>query len=222
MLFHFSTFINLSRLKYFLPVFLFSCLLSGCLATASKSDNRNVNSVRLMQTDAGVQITADDNILFDIGSATISKSGNTFIDKVAEILINKASTRVSIEGHTDSTGEASLNMSLSDRRSASVKQAFIKRKISSSRMVAKGFGQERPIADNESEDGRQMNRRSEIIILGETVEGIGGNATLDMLTEALGNFIKDSGAVISSTITSISRSIGDLDSKSKKKKKEKR
>jgi outer membrane protein OmpA-like peptidoglycan-associated protein len=70
---------------------------------------------------------------------------------------------VSIEGHTDNVGTASSNKTLSENRAKSVLDAIVARGIEKSRLSAKGWGQEKPIGDNKTEEGRAKNRRVEIV-----------------------------------------------------------
>jgi len=70
---------------------------------------------------------------------------------------------VSIEGHTDNVGQAAANKTLSEQRAKSVMAAVVKGGVAASRVSAVGWGQERPIADNRSEEGRAKNRRVEIV-----------------------------------------------------------
>jgi outer membrane protein OmpA-like peptidoglycan-associated protein len=73
--------------------------------------------------------------------------------------------RIEIAGHTDSTGTKKLNQRLSELRAESVASWLIQNGISSTRIVTRGFGDTRPVADNSAEEGRRKNRRTEILIL---------------------------------------------------------
>jgi outer membrane protein OmpA-like peptidoglycan-associated protein len=205
----------------FLIPFLY--LLVACSTVSSNDDQdtktskQSMAAVKLSQTIQGVKITTDDSVLFDVGSTSISSAGNNFLDKVAEMLRDKTKANILIEGHTDSTGNIQINSVLSEKRSTSVKEGLIARKISASRINSKGYGQSKPVAENDTPEGRQMNRRSEIIVLGETVERVGGTDLLNNLTLALGNFIKDAGTTIGNSVskigsftTKISRSVGGV------------
>ena len=74
-------------------------------------------------------------------------------------------TKIRIEGHTDTTGKREKNLKLSDGRAKSVMAYLASKGIDEGRLVAKGFGQEKPLADNKTEEGRAKNRRVEIHIV---------------------------------------------------------
>ncbi|UJR86022.1 DUF937 domain-containing protein [Sandaracinus amylolyticus] len=87
------------------------------------------------------------------------------IDRIAEMLEANPSARVRVEGHTDSTGDPGFNDALSQMRAVSVRDALVERGIARDRIEAQGYGASRPIASNDTEEGRQENRRSEIVLL---------------------------------------------------------
>jgi outer membrane protein OmpA-like peptidoglycan-associated protein len=84
---------------------------------------------------------------------------------LSEFMLSKPTINVIIEGHTDSTGSHQINDLLSQRRAESVKKYLVKKGVESSRIQTKGLGKRRPIASNENEFGRTLNRRTEIIII---------------------------------------------------------
>lgn len=177
---------------------LMGCATSGGSSSNGKAvgdattDSSNRKAVRVTTTEKGALITADEKILFDTGLAEIKTSGAVLIDNVIDILKNKKpQAPVSVEGHTDSTGGAKLNQQLSQRRALAVKNALIKGGIDPKRISAEGFGMSKPIADNSSEDGRSLNRRTEIIIAGETAESIGGTGLGDRIMAGIDRFLKD-------------------------------
>jgi outer membrane protein OmpA-like peptidoglycan-associated protein len=104
------------------------------------------------------------DVTFDYDSATVRPGLYTEIDRIANVLNKYPQTVIRVEGHTDSTGSDTYNMDLSQRRADSVKNLFIQRGISSSRLETVAFGENMPIADNSTEAGRTMNRRVEIKI----------------------------------------------------------
>ncbi|MBD3286628.1 OmpA family protein [candidate division WOR-3 bacterium] len=108
------------------------------------------------------------NIHFDFNKSTIKPESYPVLDEAAKILKENPSIRVEIQGHTDSVGSDEYNQTLSEARAASVVNYFVmKHQIDTRRLVAKGYGESKPIASNASEAGRELNRRVEFVILGE-------------------------------------------------------
>ncbi len=103
------------------------------------------------------------DILFDTGKSTIKEESLPIIDQIFELLNSNASLNVSIEGHTDNIGAPESNKTLSDARAKAVLDAMVSKGIAKTRLSSVGWGQERPVADNRTEEGRAKNRRVEIV-----------------------------------------------------------
>lgn len=104
------------------------------------------------------------NILFEVNSDQLKESSKLELDKVV-VLLNKYSDGIMIiEGHTDNTGNADYNLSLSSKRAERVKSYLVSKGISVDRLVAKGYGHTLPEVSNETEEGRKLNRRVELIL----------------------------------------------------------
>ncbi|HJU24882.1 MAG TPA: OmpA family protein [Casimicrobiaceae bacterium] len=114
-------------------------------------------------TDRGMVVTLGD-LLFDTGSAHLSPGGVRVVDRLADFMNAYPKRRVSIEGFTDSVGNPGANQVLSERRADAVRLALIDRGIDPARIIARGYGEEYPVASNSNPAGRQMNRRVEIVI----------------------------------------------------------
>jgi len=104
-------------------------------------------------------------INFETGKSAIKPESQNIVDQIAEMLKSDPSLKVSIEGHTDNVGSPASNKTLSQNRAASVMNALIAKGIDKSRLSSKGWGQEKPIADNTTDDGKAKNRRVEIVKL---------------------------------------------------------
>lgn len=102
---------------------------------------------------------------FGHDSANIDASSAVVLDVAAETLRSNPNVRVGVEGHTDSTGSDAYNESLSKRRANSVRDYLVKSGVSADRLVTSGYGEAQPVASNDNEDGRRMNRRVELEIL---------------------------------------------------------
>lgn len=107
-------------------------------------------------------ISLKGDVTFDYDSASVRPGLNSEIDRISNVLIEYPQTVILVEGHTDSTGSESYNLDLSQRRADSVKNLIVMRGISSGRIETKAYGESLPIADNNTETGRAMNRRVEI------------------------------------------------------------
>lgn len=98
---------------------------------------------------------------FDTGKATIRPESFSQLDAVVDFMVHKKSARVEISGHTDNVGNASANKALSEKRAQACRNYIVSKGIDKRRLDAVGFGDERPIAPNDTEEGRQKNRRIE-------------------------------------------------------------
>lgn len=102
-------------------------------------------------------------INFDTDKATLRPDSAAVIDEIRKLLEGDPALKLSIEGHTDSTGTAERNRVLSGERAAAVRTALVGRGIDGARLTTRGFGPDKPVADNGSEDGRAKNRRVELV-----------------------------------------------------------
>jgi outer membrane protein OmpA-like peptidoglycan-associated protein/outer membrane protein assembly factor BamB len=121
-------------------------------------------SVSLEQIEKGKGIVVD-NIHFEIDSAYLKKESLNILDRMIEELKKNKRIRLEIRGHTDSTGPRAHNIKLSERRADAVRDYMIKNGISPERLESTGYGPDKPIADNKTEQGRRKNRRTEFFIL---------------------------------------------------------
>lgn len=118
------------------------------------------------KTDRGMVLTLGD-VLFDTGRATLRAGAMRTVDQLASFLENNPSQKILVEGHTDNVGSDASNRELSMRRAESVKRALTDRRIASDRVETNGLGEGYPVASNASADGRQRNRRVEVIFADE-------------------------------------------------------
>jgi outer membrane protein OmpA-like peptidoglycan-associated protein len=126
-----------------------------------------LRDLQAKQTDRGLVLTLGD-VLFDSGQATLKPGAASTIDRLAAFLTQSPERSVAIEGHTDSMGSDSFNLSLSENRANSVKAALVAKGIQAQRIVAVGKGEGVPVASNDNSAGRQQNRRVEIIVSNPT------------------------------------------------------
>ncbi len=112
-----------------------------------------------------LQVTMLGDFLFDLNSAELHPAAYEDLKRIAKVLKEYPQTKIKVEGFTDSTGTASYNLWLSQRRADAVKNALINLGISPYRIIAIGYGEARPRASNATPTGRQLNRRVEIYII---------------------------------------------------------
>jgi outer membrane protein OmpA-like peptidoglycan-associated protein len=106
----------------------------------------------------------ESDILFRVDSTLLNSSAQSSLNQVASVLDEFPKTAVVIQGHTDSTGSEVHNQNLSERRAGSVRNFLIGRGLDAERMVAVGYGENYPVASNESSQGRNQNRRVDILL----------------------------------------------------------
>lgn len=125
---------------------------------------RDLEGAKIERIGEGIKITFDSGILFDVNRSTLKGPAQVNLQNLAAILNKYPDTEILIEGHTDSTGPAEYNMDLSLRRAQSVANFLSNVQVSPVRFRIMGYGEDQPIATNETPDGRQMNRRVDIAI----------------------------------------------------------
>ena len=151
-------------------------LLAGCsqLMPAAKQEPFPVMDVKAERPPPGparVVLTASniaimDKVQFETGKAALLPASHALLDEVAKMLKDNPQVEIiSVEGHTDSTGSPDFNRKLSQDRAESVAKYLSSKGVKAARMEPKGFGPDRPIADNETDPGREANRRVEFNIL---------------------------------------------------------
>jgi outer membrane protein OmpA-like peptidoglycan-associated protein/tetratricopeptide (TPR) repeat protein len=120
----------------------------------------------MVRTEVGSKVVLR-NIFFDVGKYDLKEASRAEAEKVYALLVDNPELRVQINGHTDNTGDAATNKVLSLKRATSVVDFLVSKGIDASRVSAKGFGSERPIVSNDDEEGgREINRRTEIEVVG--------------------------------------------------------
>ncbi len=106
-------------------------------------------------------------VTFDFDKATLRAAASPVLDEAAHALAARPGARVVVEGHTDAVGSDAYNERLSQRRAQTVVDYLVHAGVARDRLEATGFGESRPVADNDTEDGRARNRRVELRVVGE-------------------------------------------------------
>ena len=120
------------------------------------------------ETARGLIINLSD-VLFDVDQATLRPGAREKLARIAGILAAHPDLKIEIEGHADSTGSEEHNQRLSERRAQSVRSYFNQQGVTTPIVGAVGFGESRPVATNGTAEGRQQNRRVEVIVSGESI-----------------------------------------------------
>ena len=113
----------------------------------------------------GIIVTFDSGILFDIDSYALKPATRDNLNQLSGTLKKYDDTDVNVLGHTDSTGSTSHNAGLSKKRASAVKNYLVAQGIASGRLTTQGHGETDPIATNETVEGRELNRRVEVVIV---------------------------------------------------------
>ncbi len=117
-------------------------------------------------SERGIVLTLGD-MLFVTGSAALSPKADYEINMLSVFMKKYPDRNVLIEGHTDSIGPAEMNLALSLKRANAVRNKLVAREIGRNRITTKGFGEESPVASNDTVEGRMQNRRVDVVILNE-------------------------------------------------------
>ena len=153
-----------------LLVVIVTVLLQGCATTPPPPARV---TLAVAQTDRGVMVWLPDTVLFEFGKASLNMiEAAPYLDRVAQLLKDKSSADLLLEGHTDNVGSASFNQALSQRRADVVRDALLARGVPEARIKSLGVGLSKPLAPNDTETGRKLNRRVEIILLGEKLDNL--------------------------------------------------
>lgn len=120
--------------------------------------------IKLNKVEVGSRIILK-NIFFDFDKATLRPESAAELDRLYKLLNDVPTLRIEISGHTDNIGSAVYNQKLSEERAGAVVDYLIRKGVNPVRLTYKGYGKEQPIATNETEEGRQMNRRTEFRVL---------------------------------------------------------
>ncbi len=131
---------------------------------AMRQELANIEGANVKRNQDMLTVTFKSDILFGVDSASLKPGAFDEISRVARVLNQYPQTNITIAGHTDSSGSAEHNRQLSERRAANVKNALVGEGVNPARMTAIGYGASKPVADNSTAEGRQMNRRVTILI----------------------------------------------------------
>ena len=143
-------------------------------AEAEKADLRaqllnQLNSILQTRDSARGLIVNMSDVLFDTGSYTLKPGAREKLAKISGILLAHPGLTLQIEGHTDSVGGDDFNQQLSERRADTVRDFLAEQGVPASTITARGFGKTQPVASNDTAEGRQRNRRVELVVNGDAI-----------------------------------------------------
>lgn len=125
---------------------------------------KDLEGAEIERVGEGIKITFREGIQFAVNSDVLSESSKTNLTELAKTLKKYDDTNILIEGHTDITGSREHNMGLSERRAESVANYLETLGVASKRITEEGYGPDQPVGDNNTDYGRQQNRRVEVAI----------------------------------------------------------
>jgi len=150
----------------------FSANANGFIGVSSNLDLTGVGEYKEIERDlylvpieVGSTIRLN-NIFFEVGKSELKKESYSELNRVVKILNENPKMSIELSGHTDNVGNAGLNTKLSKARASSCRDYLVAQGIAVERLEAKGYGMDKPVADNGTEEGRALNRRVEFTILG--------------------------------------------------------
>ncbi len=125
---------------------------------------QELSELKAKETERGLVLTLGD-VLFEFNKADLKPGGMRNLYQLVDFLKKNPTRNVSIEGHTDNIGSEGYNLELSQRRAEAVRNFLLDNGISPERLIARGYGEAYPVATNNTEAGRQQNRRVEVVVL---------------------------------------------------------
>ncbi|HSH45187.1 MAG TPA: OmpA family protein, partial [Longimicrobiales bacterium] len=133
----------------------------------AKSLDDDLEGATVSRVGEGIVVTFEDGILFDFDSDALRPAARSNLQDLARNLMQYDNTDVLILGHTDSTGDAGYNQGLSERRARSAANYVQQQGVAAERISTRGMGENDPIATNDTAEGRQLNRRVEVVIFAD-------------------------------------------------------
>ena len=146
----------------------------------SRELEEDLEGATVERVGEGIKVTFDSGILFSLNSSELSAESKEEIAQLSDILQKYDETEIMFAGHTDASGSAEYNMDLSEERAMSVAEFAADHGVDAERMTITGYGETSPIASNETQAGRQKNRRVEIAIwANDELKEAAENGTID-------------------------------------------
>ncbi len=142
-------------------------LINQYMDRQAEEIQQRLEGVLVQRIKESILLTFDSGMLFDVGSYQLRPEIRENLVELTKILNKYEDTGILVEGHTDDRGTEEYNQTLSENRAKSVYNQLVREGVSSMRFTVVGMGENRPIADNNTVEGRQQNRRVEIVIFAD-------------------------------------------------------
>jgi outer membrane protein OmpA-like peptidoglycan-associated protein len=134
------------------------------LLSQRSADSTYEKNIALQPIEVNASIVLN-NIFFETKKYDLEPKSQTELDKVVQLLRDNPTVKIEISGHTDNVGKPADNLALSNNRAKSVVNYLVSKGIAAQRLVAKGYGETKPMTDNKTEEGRAKNRRTELRVI---------------------------------------------------------
>ena len=136
------------------------------LMTGLSPDSTYEKNIALQPIEVNASIILK-NVFFDVNKFDLKPESQVELDKLVQLLLENPSLKIEISGHTDNVGKPADNLTLSNNRAKAVVTYLLSKNIPVARLVAKGYGETKPVADNKTEEGKALNRRTEMKVISQ-------------------------------------------------------
>ncbi|WP_414696631.1 OmpA family protein [Paraburkholderia sp.] len=151
-------------------------LMAGCASSLNRAKETSLNEavgIEVKPVADGVSVKLPETALFDFGKSEIRPDAIAVINRSA-VLLNRSKKPILVEGYTDNVGTLDYNQKLSENRATAAGYALVARGVAMDRIRTKGNAYNNPVASNDTPEGRALNRRTEILVRGETMDTLMG------------------------------------------------
>ncbi len=151
-------------------------LMAGCTAPLNRSNETALNKavgIEVAPVTDGVSVKLPESALFEFGKSGVRGDAVAVLNRSA-VLLKRSKKPVVVEGYTDNVGTLDYNQKLSESRATAVGYALVERGVATDRIRTKGNAYNNPVASNDTPEGRTLNRRTEIVVRGETMDTLMG------------------------------------------------
>jgi outer membrane protein OmpA-like peptidoglycan-associated protein len=139
-------------------------LIGNDMDKAAEELDRDLEGADVERVGEGIKITFDSGLMFGVDQSDLTDKSKANLSELAETLNNYEQTNILVEGHTDNTGDAMYNEKLAKKRADSVEAYLSRLGVAKKRLEIMSYGETQPVASNDTEEGRQKNRRVEVAI----------------------------------------------------------